>query len=230
MSGLFTVCRPIFDRSQRVAAYELPYKWIDDTDTTAGGGASDSGNAVAILSALLGLGLARITDVETVLVKVSEAVVLAGVGYVKDPERVVLELAHTVRPTPDVVGRCRALQDRGFRIALDNFTERAKAGPLLWIADLVTVDVLDAGDRLGEVAGRLMALDVPTLAKRVEHAAMQRRCEALGFELFQGSYPTCPNVLHGAGPNGLGIMVRSPLLPAGSEESTASTRRSPCMR
>lgn len=197
MRDLFIARQPIFNERHDIAAYELLYRGCAEACTADAAAGPDHRSESVIVDALLALGLSRITEGRLAFINVSESVLLDGVGQVLDPRAVVVEVLETVRPTPEVVAACRDLKARGFRLALDDYSPRSEPGPLLELADIVKVDILEAADRLDEVVAGLAPLRVELLAEKVESADMHERCRALGFHLFQGFHYFRPETLRG---------------------------------
>lgn len=113
-----------------------------------------------------------------------------------EPDLAVLEVLETVRLDEEVVLGVRALHERGYRIALDDFVYDLAADPLLEIASIVKIDVL--GQEWDEVMATVRHCRRPgleLLAERVEDAEMHQRCKDVGFTLFQGYHLGQPQTL-----------------------------------
>jgi EAL and modified HD-GYP domain-containing signal transduction protein len=197
MRDLFIARQPIFDAQDRIVAYELLYR--EDADATRAGAwlPTDRMSVSVIVDAVLSLGLSRVTEGRTAFLNVSEEILLGGFSSVLDPATLVVELLETVRPTPAVLEACRDLKARGFRLALDDQSHRTEPGPLLDLADIVKVDVIESGERLEAVVGALASRGLDLLAEKVEDAATHARCLRLGFRLFQGFHYLRPQTLRG---------------------------------
>ena len=112
------------------------------------------------------------------------------------PHEVVVELLETVHCDAETLRACRAMCKAGYQFALDDFVYDASFDPLLALASIVKVDVLDREEadiralllQLGSFRGRL-------LAERVENEAMHERCKAMGFQLFQGYFYARPETV-----------------------------------
>ncbi|WP_062378552.1 EAL and HDOD domain-containing protein [Demequina pelophila] len=108
-----------------------------------------------------------------------------------DPATVVLEVLETVEVDDALLAQVRALRERGFRIAVDDFTGTDSQVALLPLADYVKIDVRDLG---ADGGAALVALarsgrggrERLLVAERVERATELERCRDLGFDLYQG--------------------------------------------
>ncbi|RMH11889.1 MAG: EAL domain-containing protein [Gemmatimonadetes bacterium] len=193
---IFVARQPIFDARRRVVGYELLYR--------DGSGATEAGeydptrmSSQVIVDAVLGLGLMSLASGRSVFLNFNREMLLSGVADVLDPDRVVIEVLETVEPDEEVVAACRALTERGFTLALDDFVYTPAWEPLLELAGVVKIDVLSAGEHLDELVERVRPFGVELLAEKVETAAVHRRCRELGFDYFQGFYYFRPETVRG---------------------------------
>lgn len=185
MKDIFVARQPIFDRNQRVVAYELLYR--SDARTQVAGDLSDQKMTSSVLvNSVLGMGLGKLTEGQVAFINVSEDMLFDGTVELLDPGRVIVELLETVRPTAEVVARSRELVDAGYSLALDDFEYDQSFHPLIELAEIVKVDVMASGHDIDDVVERLGAYDVRLLAEKVESQEEHKRCVELGFELFQG--------------------------------------------
>jgi c-di-GMP phosphodiesterase len=192
--------QPIFDREDRLVAYELLYRdrppenrVVGDPVVSASRMTSDT-----ITRTFLGMGLGRVTGGKRAFVNVDREMLLDNSVAVLDPQHVVVEVLETVACDAETVAACEALVGRGYTLALDDFVFTPGYEPLLRLAGIVKVDVLGrADDELRRVVEQLRPFGVRCLAERVETAAVHRRCAALGFELFQGYFYARPQMLSG---------------------------------
>lgn len=185
MKDVFVARQPIFDRRQKVVAYELLYR--ADADSIAAGPVNDRTMTSSVLvNSVLGMGLAKLTEGHTAFINLSEEMLFDGTVELLDPEAVVVELLESVSPTPEVVARCQELAGRGYRFALDDFVYDQAFDALLELAEFVKVDVTDPAGFTPDIAERLSAFDVKLLAEKVEDAETHELCAEQGFEFFQG--------------------------------------------
>ena len=198
MLDIFVARQPIFDRDDRLVAYELLYRG-NPLDTAATGATSTWMSTETITRTLLGMGgVERVTGGKQAFVNIDRTVLLDGSAAVLDPSRVVIEILETVACDDDTHAACKDLVDRGYTLALDDFVYSPSYDPLLELAKIVKVDVLDRPvAELAEVMARLRPFRVRCLAERVETAEVHQQCAALGFELFQGYFYARPEILSG---------------------------------
>ena len=199
-SQIFLGRQPILGREQQLLAYELLFREgpiftsnradiIDPSQATA----TVIANAFTELSANETLGPYR------GYINVDQEFLFNDLIEALPPKVVVLEILETVRPTPEVIARCRQLCEKGFSLAIDDVVDVDEAyRPLLEMAEIIKVDVLglDAA-RLTELVRQLKPFGKKLLAEKVESAEQVNLCKALGFELFQGYYFAKPAIIVG---------------------------------
>lgn len=192
-----TIARqPIYDRRSRTHAYELLYRGDDTVD---GANVVDSEQATAsVLSILLSeMGLSPITGGRPAFINFSRKLLEHTYLDLLPRKEVVIEVLEDVIPDPELHKCLKELQERGFRIALDDYTEQTLHRELLPYADIVKVDVL--GMRPNEIiqhASEIRGAGVPKLlAEKVEDREIANLCRKAGYDYFQGFFLSRPSTL-----------------------------------
>ena len=108
------------------------------------------------------------------------------------PESIILELVLDDIPDTATLERCRALRERRYRLALDNYTGLDERSiPLLSLLSVVKINTRQMDDaQLAELAGSLSRLPLKLLAEGVDSRQKMQYCSKIGFQLFQGDYFT----------------------------------------
>lgn len=196
---IFVARQPILDRAQALFAYELLFRASADA---AGAGGAD-GNHMAshvILSAMGDIGLDRLVGQRRAFVNVTRDILLGALPEVLPPDVAVIEILESIEPDRQVVAAVTRLRELGYLIALDDFEYHPRYHPLLELADVVKLDVLDGDlERVERVLPFLDRFDVALLAERVETHEVFRRCHDLGFDYFQGYFFARPQTVSGHG-------------------------------
>ena len=191
---IFLGRQPILDRDQRVVAFELLFR----SGRTQAAGVTDDMQATAsvIQHAFSEMGAQAVLGHHLGFINVNAEMLLSDLVEILPREQVVLELLETVTVTDAVVERCRALKQMGYRIALDDFVFDESYRPLLALADIVKIDLMQhTDDALRALVGQLRQWPVKLLAEKIDSHEQADFCRALGFELFQGYYFAKPAVL-----------------------------------
>lgn len=194
-TDLFLARQPIFDATGALHGYELLHRrdGTGGADVTVG---DDQMSSEVIVNAFLSIGIGRIIGDSMAHVNFSRKLLVDGVHRMLSPEQVVIELLPHVEPDAEVVAACIELTQAGFTLVLDDFRYRPEMEPLLAIASIVKVDVLDrTAEEIASVVDPLRAWPVRLLAMRVETMAMRDTCRDLGFNLFQGYFFSRPELV-----------------------------------
>jgi c-di-GMP phosphodiesterase len=187
--------QPIFDHTQARVGFELLFRGRIDA-TTSEGSADGAMVAGTVLRAVLGIGLDRLSEGTRVWINCTREFLVSRSWRVLDPSRVMLEVLETVVPDHEVIAACEEANARGYHLALDDFVFGEEWLPLLALAKVVKVDVLDrSDDDLETLVRQLRAFPVVLLAEKVETDDVRLRCARLGFELFQGYFYKHPETV-----------------------------------
>ncbi|PWF24683.1 EAL and HDOD domain-containing protein [Corticimicrobacter populi] len=109
-----------------------------------------------------------------------------------DSSQVVVEVLESVTGEPAVIEALRRIRRLGYEVALDDFVLTPATRPLLEVASVVKVDMLQPL-RLDDIL-LYRNRGIRLLAEKVEDMETFERCRALGFELFQGYFYARPEV------------------------------------
>ncbi len=184
----------IYDRSLGVHAYELLYRNSMDHAATFQSG--DVASSTVLSGAFVDLGLDVVTGGKPAFVNFTQALITSDLARLFPPDRIVAEVLEDVLPTEDVVGGVRSLKEAGYRIALDDFVFRDDLIPLVELADVIKLDVLELGmPGVEEQLAQLSRWDLELLAEKVETTEEYEACKALGFHYFQGYFLCRPQIL-----------------------------------
>jgi len=196
MAQVYIGRQPIFDRDNRVFAYEL--LWRGGDDNRAGFADGDLATTQVMLNALTEIGLDRLVGEHRAFINLTRRFLLGEQPLPEMTDQVVLEILEDIAPDAEVIAAVRRLAALGYCIALDDFLYRPELEPLVELADIVKIDLLalDAA-ALREHVTRLRRYPLKLLAEKVENAEQHALCLDLGFDYFQGYYYARPNVVAG---------------------------------
>ena len=193
--GVFVARQPIVDTRQAVVAYELLFRAsrdavraeIEDPSRASGRVIVDTFSTFGA-RAVLGphLGFLNITR-EMLLSDLLEAV---------PREQVVLEILEDIPGDRAVLGRCRELRRRGYRLALDDYVGEKEREVFFDLVDFVKVETRGLDEKaLKRIVRRLKRRGVKLLAEKVETEEEFAAYRDLGFQYFQGYYFAHPTTL-----------------------------------
>lgn len=106
------------------------------------------------------------------------------------PEQMIIEVQESVVGTPDVIAALHKIRALGYQIALDDFVLTPETRPLLDVADIVKIDVLQPFDETS--LSLYKDRGIRLLAEKVEELDTFIRLRDQGFEFFQGYFYAKP--------------------------------------
>lgn len=194
MSSVYVARQPIFELGRGLYGYELLYR--RDASVQHADGTTGYMSAEVIASAVLGIGLRAISNGAVAFVNFSSGQLLEESWTLFEPGAVIIELLENVEVTPETIAACRKMVEAGYRLALDDYVYSDATKPLLEMASIAKIDVLNRPhEDIAEVARQLKPTGVRLLAERVETATVRDACAKMGYELFQGYLFSKPETL-----------------------------------
>lgn len=195
-SVAFVARQPIFDRDRRLVGYELLYRANVEAEDSAGDKDDAGMTGATLVNGVLGIGLDQLTGSMPAWVNFSRELLVNHDFEVLDPRRCIIELLESVDCDAQSVAACEALRAKGFTLALDDFAAGDDYDPIIKLAQVVKLNVLDvADDELATIVERFAQYNVRLLAEKVETRAVFESCRALGFSYFQGFHFSRPEVV-----------------------------------
>ncbi len=195
-TSVYIARQPIYNRDMSVHGYELLYRAGDTQQANVTDG--ELATSQLLVNALMEIGLPHLVGDRLAFVNLTERFILDGLPSAFTPGQIVLEVLEDVAPTAAVVEALSRLKAAGHTIALDDFEYSEAQRPLLALADLIKLDVLDLAP--AEIARRVRQLapfQRPLLAEKVETREQFQHCLQLGFTYFQGYFFCKPDLVQG---------------------------------
>jgi c-di-GMP-related signal transduction protein len=191
---LFLARQPIFGRYREVFGYELLFR--SGWENAFRGSDLNQASLQVMSNSFHVFGLNELTGKHAVFINVTRDVLLSEFLTLLPPERTVVEILEDIKPDPEVLETCRNLKRRGFRLALDDFVFTPGLKPLMDLADLIKVDVIQSTvEQQRSLLNRPTTSGLRFIAEKVETHDVFHRCAADGFTFFQGYFFARPEVL-----------------------------------
>jgi c-di-GMP phosphodiesterase len=186
--------QPIFDRNLEVDGYELLFRGegIDPEDPKFG----DLATSRVIVNTFSEIGLNSLVSGKRAFVNLTESFITGKLSLPFRPGGVVLEVLEIVPNEPRVLAGLKKLKKRGFTIALDDFVFMPGCEPMIALADMIKLDVLNLSDDIVESrVSQLRPFKTTLLAEKIETREQFEACKDMGFEYFQGFFLEKPSVV-----------------------------------
>src|SRR3954463_10631381 len=188
MPSVYVARQPIFDRHTRLVGYELLFRSGDEQGKAVIADHDDATSSV-VLNTLTELTLERVVGPHPAWINVTRAFVLDGLVDALPAKRTTLELLEGQHVDDQLLTALARLRDRGYTIALDDFTYDETREALLPLADIVKIDVMALGTQGAfDQLARLRGHGLRAVAEKVETQEEFRLCKEEGFELYQGYF------------------------------------------
>ena len=188
--------QPIFDRNQKVVAYELLYRTEDAQGHALF--ANSEATSEVILNAYTSISDAGEVKRVPAFINFTRDILVEQQLPEVSKKYIVLEILEDIEPDEEVVSAVQKLHSEGYRIAMDDFVYAPKYDELLKLAHIVKIDI-DAlsMDEVRQQVKELKRHKVTLLAEKIETHQQLESCIELGFKLFQGHFLSKPKVVKG---------------------------------
>jgi c-di-GMP-related signal transduction protein len=175
----------IYNSDHDIKGYELFYR----TSIVNRFPMVDGDKATIELLTHIGQNLNSVTDEKLAFINYSRNLILQKIPLVTSPRTTVVEVLENVPAESKVVEQCQKLSQKGYTIALDDFTYRRELEPLILLADIIKIDFQKGPIPIIRKAVRkLRDYDVKLLAEKVETAEESEIASEAGFDYFQGNF------------------------------------------
>jgi EAL and modified HD-GYP domain-containing signal transduction protein len=167
---------------------------------TEGSVDADAASSETIMKSFHDIGIDKITSGKKAFVNFTERLLLDGVATILPSKFLVVEILESVLPTPEVLGACRELRERGYLIALDDFILSPEYMPLISIADIIKIDFISTDlSAIERFTTAIRNKPITLLAEKIETYDVFETAKRLGFTLFQGYFFSKPMIIQSKG-------------------------------
>lgn len=192
---VFIARQPIFDRRQKVYAYELLYR--SGTENSSSFKSGDSATSNVVITSLT-MGSDTLTEGHRAFINFTETLIKDEVPKLFSPEYLVVELLENIIPDEALVQRVKELKALGYMIALDDYIASYEYDELVELADIIKVDFVDTTQtERWRMSERFRDMDKKLLAEKVETVEEFDEAFQLGFHYFQGYFFAKPRIMKG---------------------------------
>jgi len=191
--------QPVYDRLGDVVGYELLFR--GNADATYASSRNAFATSQVIVTAFTEFGLEQLVGDRPCFVNLTREFLVGELPVPFDYGQTVLEVLESVPVDDQVYAGVRSLVDRGYTIALDDFTWGAGSERLLPLVAYVKIDMLDTdAETLEDTVRRCREYpNAHLVAERLETEERLGLAFELGFDLFQGHILGRPHVISSRG-------------------------------
>lgn len=184
----------IMDRDLKVHGYELFFR--DGKKNCFPDIEPDEATSKIITSGHLTLGLEEITAGKVAYLNFYDDAILNRFPTSLDPDSVVIELVESAPVTEPLIEACKKIQQKGYKIALDDHDFDSKWDPLLPYTSIVKIDIKNASlDEIKKQLPKFAKYGISLAAQKVENYEALESCKDIGFDYFQGFFFAQPEIV-----------------------------------
>ncbi|MBI3186421.1 MAG: HDOD domain-containing protein [Gammaproteobacteria bacterium] len=198
MPDIFIGRQPIFDRKLRVHAYELLFRSGNANNAAFGKVSADGATSTTIVNAFMEFGLDKLVGNKMAFINLTESFLFTENALPIPPQQVVVEVLEDIPINFQLIKAVERLKTEGFTIALDDYIYNPAHKPLVALADIIKIDIMQISrEDLIRHATQLKKFNAKLLAEKIETMDEFELCHKLGFEYFQGYFLSKPRVIQG---------------------------------
>ena len=199
MEHIFIGRQAIYDQQLKVFAYELLSRSnAEHNEAFVGEHNANHATTIVMLNALTEIGLDQLVGNQPAFINFTYDFLVGEFKIPNLPNQLVLEILEDIKVTDELVTAVQKLSDSGYLIALDDFIYHDNMLPLIEIADIIKIDILQLDEQgLREHVKKLRQYDLRLLAEKVETQEQYELCTELGFDYFQGYFFCEPKIVEG---------------------------------
>lgn len=192
----FVARQPIFDRKERIFAYELLFRQSNLNVYNSSDG--DSATEDVITDSFLSIGMDTLTRGKRGFINFTANLLKSRLAYSLPKEHLAIEILENIEPDHDIILACSNLKEAGYLLVLDDFVFDPKFWPIIELADILKVDFLktDVHERRN-IIKRMSSHKIKFLAEKVETKEDFEQARQMGYHYFQGYYFCKPIVISG---------------------------------
>lgn len=192
--------QPILNTAEEILGHELLFRRDDGSGWPIDD--EDQATARVLVAAFADMAFGALTSGTRAWINTRRSFLLETDLSVLPPDRVVLELLERDTFDATLIARVAELVQRGYTIALDDFTWTDEAEQIMPYVSYVKLDVRELG--IAGIAEQLRMLepyDVKVVGEKVETSEEVSALVRLGVGMFQGYYFEKPRLVRGRPPS-----------------------------
>lgn len=194
--NVYLARQPIFDRRQKVVAYELLYRTGESNFNLEKDGTRATTELLS--TALLDIGLDKISRGNRIFINFNKELLNDRSAYLLPKAQVAIEITEDTVADGQTIEACKMLKKDGYVLVLDDFNLDSKCKELLNYVDIVKIDYFstDFAER-SRIEAFVKRDQVRMLAEKIETAADYKMALTGGYDFFQGFFFCKPVIIKG---------------------------------
>ena len=194
---VYVARQPIFNRRKKLLAYELLFR--DGTARYVPGIDGDVATSTVLSNTFFAIGIDTLLGGKLSFINFTQNLLTQKVPLLLPKKTTVVEILEDIEPSTDLVAACRDIAQKGYTIALDDFTYSPELDPLIALANIIKFDFrLSTLEEIDAYLQKIPREKKPILlAEKVETYEEYQVAKKMGFSLFQGFFFCKPELIKG---------------------------------
>ncbi|HLM99072.1 MAG TPA: HDOD domain-containing protein [Bryobacteraceae bacterium] len=191
---VFVARQAIFDRRLKVYGYELLFRACRECNSA--GTADSAASLQVITNSFFSIGMERLLAGTRAFINFPQDLLADERIFSLPANNTVIEILETVRPEPAVVDACRVLREKGYVLALDDFSHLKGWDRLANLVSIIKVDFrATTEDQQQALVERYAGRGICMLAEKIETQEEFKRACNMGYHYFQGYFFARPVIV-----------------------------------
>jgi len=191
---VFVARQAIFDRRLKVYGYELLFRACRECNSA--GTADSAASLQVITNSFFSIGMERLLAGTRAFINFPQDLLADERIFSLPANNTVIEILETVRPEPAVVDACRVLREKGYILALDDFSHLKGWDRLANLVSIIKVDFrATTEDQQQALVERYAGRGICMLAEKIETQEEFKRACNMGYHYFQGYFFARPVIV-----------------------------------
>lgn len=192
---VFVARQPIFNLKNKVFAYELLFR--NGFENTFPDIDSDLATTTLLSNTFLSFELKDLLRSKPGFINFTKRLILEKTPLLFPENHMVIEVLENIEPDEEVTRSLDEFREKGYRVALDDFSFEKKFSPLIAHSDIIKIDFKEY--TVQEIDSFIRTLDPESmpilLAEKLETYEEYEEAKELGFSLFQGYFFSKPEII-----------------------------------
>ncbi|MCW8956562.1 MAG: HDOD domain-containing protein [Gammaproteobacteria bacterium] len=196
MPDIYVGRQPIYNKDLGVFGYELLFRTGVNNAAVMGDVSADGATSTTIINSFLEIGLEKLVGNRFAFINLTEAFLNEEEALPISPEQVIIEVLEDIPVNLQLLKSVKRLSEAGFTIALDDYIYNPAHKPLVMMADIIKIDIMQlTQQQLITHVKILKKFKAKLLAEKIETLDEFEFCLKLGFEYFQGYFLSKPRII-----------------------------------
>ena len=191
---LFLARQPIFDKQQKVYAYELLYRsglnnYYDSSD-------GDRATSTVLTHSFFSIGMDALTRGKRAFINFTRNLLVEEVATLFPKDLIAVEILEDVEPDEEIIAACKKLKQLDYLLVFDDFVFKPQFAPLIGMVDIVKVDFVNTEvEKRKSLIQKIDPNRTKFLAKKVETMEGFKQAVEMGYSYFQGYFFCKPDII-----------------------------------